>query len=380
MNTAPTTTVAGPTVSAPLPAPVAAAWASSADAAQIAQFLRDAGRSGAVLITTHAKPDGDAIGSTTALARALIHAGARAEIAVAGPLPRWVPEMTRGLTLHELLPGKPATLVGGPPFRPSAAAYAVVDTGSWSQLAEMRPVLEGQAARTVLVDHHLHGDADVGDLRLIDPRCASATQALAPVCCRLCGVDEPCAAKLPLPIARALYLGLATDTGWLRYSSVTPATLRLAADLLETGVDHTELYRMIEQQDEPARWRLLGRALGTLSLHTARGRDDVAVMTLSSADFAATGATRNDTNGFADMVLTVASVEVSVVLTEQDVPAGEPPLTKLSFRSKPGPHAVDVNAAAQTLGGGGHARAAGGKVKAPLAEAKRQVLAALGAK
>jgi phosphoesterase RecJ-like protein len=278
------------------------------------------------------------------------------------------------VTIHELLPARPATRTDGTPFTSGAAAFAVVDTGSWSQLAEMRPVLQGHADRTVLIDHHLHGDADVAALRLIDPRCASATQALAPVCCLLAGVEAPCSSRLPLPVARALYLGLATDTGWLRYSSVTPATLRLAADLLEAGVDHTALYRLIEQQDEPARWRLLGRALGTLELHGVRAPGDVAVMTLTAADFAATGASRNDTNGFADMVLTVASVEVSVVLTEQDPAPGEGPVTKLSFRSKPGPNAVDVNALAQTLGGGGHARAAGGKVKAGLAETKRRLL------
>ena len=77
------------------------------------------------------------------------------------------------------------------------------------------------------------------------------------------------------------------------------------------------------------------------------------------------------------MVLTVASVQVAAVLTENPVNPGEPPLTKFSLRSKPGPSAIDVNKVCQKLGGGGHARAAGAKARLELPAAKRAILEAL---
>lgn len=344
----------------------ATTWASTVSAERLADDLRAAG---SVHVTTHSKPDGDALGSSLALARAIGHArgGSAARITVAGATPRWMPTVIGSTPVSVLGPHDAATLEGD--------LIAIVDTGSWSQLAEVKPALVGQSDRVLIVDHHLHGDTDIAVRRVVDAKCASTTQVLAPICTRLCGVDSP--AKLPLDVAEPLYLGLATDTGWLRYSSVTPATLRLAADLLAAGVDHTKLYRLIEQQDVVNRWRLLGRALGALSLHTMRTENDAALMTLSLADFAATGAGSEDTSGFADMLLTVTSVEVAGVLCETAPVPGEPPMTKVSLRSKPGPSAVDVNNVCRRLSGGGHARAAGAKPKLGLEDAHAAVLDAL---
>jgi len=346
----------------------AEAWVTNSTVEQIAADLLAAK---SVVVTTHAKPDGDAAGSSLALVRSLRHAGVRADLRFVGPLARWTAEIVGDTPVRESEPGKTvgAAEAGDP------ALCVVVDTGSWTQLAELRPWLEKRAERNIVIDHHLRGDAAVGTRRLVDSKSASCTQVLGPVCVKLCGVAT--AAKLPLDVAEPLYLGLATDTGWFRYSSVTPATLRLAADLLEAGVDHTRLYRIIEQQDVASRWRLLGRALNTLELHSVRAKEDAAVMSLTLADFAATGADRNDTSGFADMLLTVSSVQVSAVMTENPVSAGEPPLTKFSLRSKPGAGAVDVNEVCQKLGGGGHARAAGAKMRVGIGEAKKALLEAL---
>lgn len=346
-------------------------WATNTSHKQIAADLLTAK---SVVLTTHAKPDGDAIGSTVSLARSLETAGVSAEIWLAGPIPRWVADVAPGACIRELKPGVPVAFFDGrPPSEPDLRV--VVDTGSWNQVAELRPWLEPHPERTIVIDHHLQGDAPMATRRIVDSSCASCTQVLAPLCVELCRVSS--AAKLPLQVSQPLYLGLATDTGWLRYSSVTPATLRLAADLLETGVDHTRLYMLIEQQQAVGRWRLLAKALASLELHTVHAKDDIAVMTLSLADFAATGADPNDTSGFADMLLTVSSVQVAAVLIESPVGPGEPPLTKFSLRSKPGPNAVDVNRVCQRIGGGGHARAAGAKSRQPTPAAKLALLEAL---
>ncbi len=348
-------------------------WTGNADAAMIAARLKQA-RS--VAVVTHAKPDGDAAGSTLALARSLTRAGIAAEIWLVGPIPGWFSEIAAETKRREFVPMRPMETARGI-LPPSADpdVFAIVDTGSWQQVSELKPALEGRADRTLIVDHHAHGNADLASLRLVETAAASCTEVLAPVCCGVLGV--PSASTLPLDIAGPLYLGLATDTGWFRFSSVTPATLRLAADLREAGVNHTDLYRLIEQQDSFSRWKLLGRALESAELHDlGKPWGQLSIMTLTLRDFEGSGADRNDTGGFADMVLAVADVGASAVLTEGEVAPGEPPLTKISLRSKPVPHPLDVGTLTQRLGGGGHFHAAGVKVRVGLDEAKRRLLEA----
>jgi phosphoesterase RecJ-like protein len=115
----------------------------------------------------------------------------------------------------------------------------IVDTGSWSQLHDYRPWIDAQHDKTALIDHHLSGNAEVSPRRLIDTGAAAACEIVAGLCVPLLGPGF--ARDLPREVAEPLYLGLATDTGWFRHSNVTPAVMRLAADLLEAGVDHERL-------------------------------------------------------------------------------------------------------------------------------------------
>jgi phosphoesterase RecJ-like protein len=362
----------------------ASAWATNATPEQIVARLREAIHAAAaggapILLFTHAKPDGDAAGSTLALCRAINLAAGRdaAQVWYAGPFPRWLDELAA-----EPAASAPIRKLGGTGIAPVTAsqhpAILVLDTGSWPQLTEVELLLRANFERAIVIDHHLHGDADSGATKLIETAAAATTEVVAPICVGLLGLDGP--AELPRPIAEPLYLGLATDTGWFHHSNVRAATMRLAADLIDAGVDTARLYQLVEQRDGPSRWRLLGRALNSLQLRPLSRGGDVALMRLSLDDFARAGANRNDTGGFADMVMSIESVRVCAVLSEGEIEPGEPPLTKISLRSKAGPGEIDVNEISRSLGGGGHARAAGARVRAPLDEAERQLLAALDAK
>lgn len=319
-----------------------------------------------VVVTTHFKPDGDAVGASLALARALRQRGpdTHIELWYAGILPDFLDEIA-GDTPHRHLDTLPPTDQDTPD------AVVVVDTGAWSQLESVREFLSSRADRTLVIDHHLSGDPSIAARRIIDDNAAAAAQLVADLCAAMLGLTP---ATLPEPIATPLYLGLATDTGWFRHSNVTPQVFRLAADLVEAGVPHTELFRLVEQRDHPGRLRLFGLALNSLELHD-RGR--VALMVLTQHDFKSAGAKPGDTGGFADRLLAIEGVLAAVVLNESHDHAGEP-VTKVSMRSKPGPDAIDVNAAAATIGGGGHARAAGARLRGPLSEAKATILGALG--
>lgn len=343
------------------------AYVGNADTAAAARWIEAHDR---FVITTHLKPDGDAIGTSLALARAIRLAKPRATIEVwyAGVLPDFLDEVRQQESIVHI------DKQGVPEVHPDTA-FVIVDTGAVSQIAPVLAAIEGHPKRTLIIDHHLSGEPHLADLRLIDTTAAAAAQIAAGVCSLL--LAKP-TTELPLLVASMLYMGIATDTGWFRFSNVTPHTMRLAADLIQSGVDHTVLYGLIEQQDHPGRLRLLGRALTTLELYPLEGCDNcLALMGITRDDYQTAGARPGDTGGFADKPLTIASVRVSIFLNQALDEQGNT-VTKFSMRSKPGPNAIDVNAIALQLGGGGHARAAGARIQGSLDEAKAKLLAVLG--
>lgn len=341
------------------------AWGSTTDLPSLAAWLRGRRR---VVIATHVKPDGDAVGSTLAVARALAIAGGGAVEATpwyAGPLPEWFDEIV-GETRTRHLDAMGLSGTGEPD------GILVMDTGSWSQLSEVQPWLRERYDRIAVLDHHLQGDPDVSPRRYIQTNAAAAAEPAAELCRLVLGRGR--IEDLPVEVAEPLYLGLASDTGWFRHSNTSPSALRTAASLLDAGVNHARLYETTEQRARPSRLRLMGRALSSLELYND-GR--VAVMTVTLADMHAAHAAPGDAGGFSDLALSIQSVLVSAVVTEAPVHEGAEPMTKVSLRSKTSPGSPDVNEIAKTLGGGGHARAAGAKMKCSLAEGKRRVIEAL---
>lgn len=339
-----------------------AGWTSSATVEQIASWL---GGLGHVAVLTHVKPDGDAVGSTLACVRALRSRGIETDLLYAGPMPQWIDDLA-GSTAYRTIAG-PDDLSGF-----TADGAVVFDTGAWSQLDAFEGLLRPRRSDVAVIDHHLQGDPSVGERRVVDPSAAAACVTTAELCRLLLGLERVSA--LPREIAEPLYLGIATDTGWFRHSNVKPRTMRMAADLIEAGAEHARLYGLIEQRQRLSRLRMMARALSSLEMHKG-GR--VAIMTLRRGDFEACQAISGDTGGFGEMALAVDSVRVAAVLTEAWGEGGQA-LTKISLRSKPGPDAVDVNVVARSFGGGGHAQAAGARLQADIATAKRRLLEALG--
>jgi phosphoesterase RecJ-like protein len=322
-------------------------YVSNASIEDLADRLRCASR---VAVTTHAKPDGDAIGSTIALARTLMQLGIRATAVYQGPWPKRFDPFVEGvpMVLHE--PDQPL---------PDVDCLAILDTGAWSQLADLRPWIEPQHDNAILLDHHRHGD-DVAALKYIDPRASAACEPTAELCRRLLEGET-----LPRDIAEPLLFGLAMDTGWFKYSSASPAAFRLAADLIEAGADQSSLFRRLEQRYLAPRLELFRRAVNSLELiHDGFA----AIMTLTRDDFRETKAHPDDSSNFVDIPQMVGSVRAVCLLTEL-----KPDLTKVSLRSKPadepGDVEVNVHTLAQEIGGGGHKHASGARIAKPYPEA-----------
>ncbi len=353
------------------------AWTSSTTLEQLAAWLRTCRR---VVVLTHTKPDGDAVGSTIALVRTLnltdTYAASRqgeprSEAWYTGPRPSWLADVA-GSTPHRVL--KSEAEGGGPPAHTDPDAVIILDTGSWTQLDSLGDWVRKRHDRAALVDHHVQGDADVAPLRAIDTRMAAVCQSAAELCRLILGA--PSLSKLPTEVATPLYLGLATDTGWFRHSNVNKAVFTTAGELIEAGAENVKLYQAVEQRETPGRLRLLSRALASLELEPLdhRGRK-IAMMTLLKRDFAECGAEPGDSGGFVDFGQSMPDVQVTILFTE--AADGPGVLTKVSMRSKPGEHAVDVNAASKTLGGGGHVRAAGARLAKPIGETKALALNAI---
>ncbi len=310
-----------------------------------------------IWILTHAKPDGDALGSMIALRETLAALGKTTQAVVVGPVSQELRGMS-GLAAVAELDAEPSeqalqdALPGEPGF------VVVCDTGAEKQLGPVMPRVSPWMDRTLVLDHHLSGDLQAGH-KLIDANRASCAELIADVIQAIPGVVMNPATR------EALYTGIATDTGWFRYSSTNPGTLRRAADLMAAGVDHATLFERIEHQASPAKLGLIARALASLR-YAAAGK--AAVMAISRADFEALDAGPAMCDGIVQYPLMVGSVQAVALLTER--PQGDGSTVRISFRSKPIDGALNVaEFAGQFFDGGGHARAAGGGSELPLAEA-----------
>ncbi|MBX3352455.1 MAG: bifunctional oligoribonuclease/PAP phosphatase NrnA [Phycisphaeraceae bacterium] len=340
-------------------------YTNNATTAQIVERLRRATR---VAVVTHRKADGDALGSTLALVRTLLHLGKDAYAVFPGP---WID------IFDPLLRDTPRVHVpeGSDPVAMLASrepdALVMVDTGSRQQMGATLPWIEAHADRTIIIDHHASGDADLASLRLVEPKAAAAAEMVAAVCVGL--LERRSAAELPGDVAEAIYLGIATDTGWFRYSNTRSSTMHLAADLLDAGVDHNLLMRISEQSDPPERVKLLARALTTLRLDHD---DQIATIVIRRKDLVELGLETSDSGSLNDRILSVATVRATAVLTEVDDRS-----CKASLRSKPpatpGEPDVDVNIVAQRFGGGGHKRASGARADIPVDEARERIIATI---
>ena len=320
-----------------------------------------------VLVTTHQKPDGDALGSVLAVVRACQAVGVAAEGWVVDPCEGNLRSFEGSSCVVHVHPRKPELPRGDHDL------VVVVDTGAWTQLEVIAPWLRERHAQVIGFDHHARGDF-VAARRVVDVGCGSCTALLARLVDAMgvslaAGADERGRGS----IAEALYMGLATDTGWFRFPNARAAEFALAARLLEAGVDKDAMYQQIEQSSRAERVELQACALSSLEMLSA-GR--VALMRLRAADFAETGAMLEETAGIVNIPMEIAAVRASILVVE-DAQAG---IIKLSFRSKPADDSgsfIDVNELAARFGGGGHVHAAGAKQQGTLDEVVSRVRTAI---
>jgi phosphoesterase RecJ-like protein len=309
--------------------------------------------SNSVLITTHTRPDGDACASVVAVSDALTTLGKQVNLLFLSEIPEWyqflfaekAPVLGRDVTLDQLKAGRFA--------RPDL--IIIVDTNSYSQLPRFEEYLEQNDKPVLVIDHHITADG-LGDVELIDTLAAAAG---------LIVYDLFKFANWPVTekIARALFVAVATDTGWFHFSNTDSRAFTCSAELIKAGANLPQIYHDLHQNFSLQRFNLMVAMLNSLELHFD-GR--YAAQHLTRADFERTGASHKDTENLIDECRRIGTVEVAALFVE--LKDGR---IRCSLRST-GP--VDVRQIAQNFGGGGHKMAAGAYLPGPLQNAKQLVL------
>ncbi|MEC7500640.1 MAG: DHH family phosphoesterase [Planctomycetota bacterium] len=304
------------------------------------------------LVTSHIRPDCDALGSALGMALVLESLGKQVRIVTGDPVPPNLAFIDPEQRIEHL--GGDVTL----DQLSEIEVMMVLDTSAWAQLGPMGDVLRADRKIKMVLDHHVSED-DLGAAYFKNTT-AEATGRLVAEAASELGVP------LTAEIATPLFAAQATDTGWYRFKSTTGDALRVAASFVDAGAIPQEIYSDIYEQDTLGRLRLRGIVL-------ARTETDLdgrmAHTFLRLTDFEQSGAVPSDTEDLINLTLAIKGVEFAVILVEQD--AGD---FKLSFRSRCG---VDCSRLAQQFGGGGHKAAAGAGIDGPFEDAQPKVLKAV---
>ncbi len=294
-----------------------------------------------VLLTGPAEVDGDSIGATLALAEVLRRAHPSLDVVAASPDP--VPARYRFLDGVDdvVLPGR---LDG-------SFDVAFLLDGVRHRIGAVGPHFDAATTR-VLVDHHRSSVAADYDLALLDP-CAASTCDIVYELARHPRFDV----AVDRPIAEALYTGVVFDTGTFRYSCTTPDTLRLAAALLETGIDAQQIIERVFLDASHADTVFRGQVMSAIRL-SAGGRLAHACVPLDMRR--RLGAGDGATDGLINSLIFIEGVEVAALLSE--VSGGR---VRISLRSRGRVNVAEI-AASLSPEGGGHDRAAGVTLQGPL--------------
>jgi phosphoesterase RecJ-like protein len=309
-------------------------------AAHVAEALR---ARQSFILTSHARPDGDAIGSQLALGLALEAIGKSARFIDRDPVPGPYAEFPAANRV-EVTP------------RTTARADAVIYLECSSRDRPEVAGFEGQFA--VNIDHHA-GNEMYGDVNWFDGGAAACGEMVADV---IDALSVPWSRE----IASHLYLAVATDTGGFRYGPMSARTFDLARRIALAGVDTAALSRTIFDSYSVGRVRLMGALLTAMELHDD---DRLALLTLDDAMLAACGATMDDTEGLVNLPMGARDILVVAMLKQQ-----APDRYRVSLRSK---GAVDVRAVAELWNGGGHRNAAGCSIPGTAPEVRHALVGAL---
>jgi phosphoesterase RecJ-like protein len=298
------------------------------------------------VITSHTRPDGDAIGSSLGMYHLLKSMGKQATVVFVDPIP----------AIYASLPGVDCIVCDLPV--PTVDAAIFLECGSLDRSSlDLAAFAAAPPALTLHIDHHRSGQ-HFADFNWIDPD-AAAVGALV--------YDLAIASGIPISAAMAdcLYTAVLTDTGSFTFASTTASTFGLAQHLLESGADANKIAQAVYFSNPPGKVRLLAVILAKMQLV-----DNLAWSYLTLQELIDADAVVEDCEGVVNYLIGIAGIDAAVFLRELEPEAQ----FRLSLRSK---GALDVSRVAEQFGGGGHRNASGCTIDGTLSSAVDRVLDAL---
>ena len=294
-------------------------------------------QSNRILLVTHIKPDGDAVGSLLGLGLALQESGRQVQMVIEDGIPLSLRRLTGSDQIRKKAEGE----------------FDLVIFVDCSDLGRVGKALDGKPAPDINIDHHITNE-EFAELNLVDAHAVATAEIIY-------ALLNDLELSLTPPVAAALLTGLITDTLGFRTSNVRPETFYLVARLMETSVDLPELYRraLVSRSFEAVKFWSFGLA----KLEQA---DRLVWTSLTMNDRRAANYPGRDDADLINVLSSIDEMDVSMIFVEQ--PNGN---IKVSWRAQPG---FDVAVVAKEFGGGGHAAAAGAEIPGAMQEVQDKAL------
>ncbi len=305
-------------------------------------IIQEIEKAQSIVILTHETPDGDAIGSSLAMRVALKQIGKEPDVVI-----REVPK------IFDFLPGRDEIK--------SDSDIEEYDLAISLDCADFKRLVGNEyfekAKQTIVIDHH-GSNKMYGDINFVNP--------VAPACCQiLIGMFQYFDIKIDKELGTCILTGIITDTGGFRYSGVTPETFEFTAELLEKGVNVSEIYKRVLETKTKANFELMKRTVNRMEF-LEDGK--VTFTYITNKDLEEVDAKIGDHEGLVENGRDIEGVEVSVFIRQRD---NDENTYKVSMRSN---DYVNVSDVCLMFGGGGHERAAGAIVQGDIEQVKQKVM------
>lgn len=294
-------------------------------------------------LVCHASPDGDSLGSMLGLSSCLIEMGKNADVFVENIVPK----------KYSFLPGS-MEIKGVEEAKAKYDCIFVLDCGDLDRLGICKEIVY-KADVIVNIDHHLTNDL-FGQINFVDTNASSVGEIIYQLL-KINGME------VSKNTAICLYTSILTDTGGFKYSNTTSVTLSIVGDLINTGINFSEINNRVFDVKTISQIRLMSRVTATLRTFL---NDKVAILYVSKEMLEECRATEEDCSDFVNFARDIGGVEVGVFIKEKDSKT-----CRVSLRSK---DYVDVRLIAEKFGGGGHLRAAGCTVDGNIEEAIKMII------
>lgn len=294
-----------------------------------------------IVITSHRSADGDSIGSSLGLLHFIEKLGKKVVVCHPDKAPDFLYWLdTTSIILMEENPEEVTAQMK------KADLIFCLDYNATNRVGpDMQVLLEEATCKKIMIDHHLNPE-DFPTLTVSEVTASSTSQLIVDLI-----EQSGHLGLLDEKIGTPLYLGILTDTGSFRFSSVKPRTHEVLSKILAAGVEHHLIHEKLNDNNTESRLRLQGYAMSE-KLEVLYNHN-VAIISLSKEELAKYNYKKGDTDSLANLVLSIKGMKVAIVFTERDG------IMKISFRSKGAENPVNV-LAKEHFSGGGHANASGG--------------------